>query len=134
MPSFSSVSLQRWLLPPVAAALALALQMGGDNALAQQTPAPQAGPGARPETLNLTPAQRQQLFESRRALEKKSHAGRIAILQEADRCITAATDAQGYRQCEQKEQQARQELRTNLRTELQAMRSQFGLPAKPHKP
>jgi len=89
---------------------------------------------AEPFQARLSQSQRQQLFESRRALEKKSHAGRIAILQEADRCITAATDAQGYRQCEQKEQQARQELRTNLRTELQAMRSQFGLPAKPHKP
>lgn len=89
---------------------------------------------AEPFQARLSQSQRQQLFESRRALEKKSHAGRIAILQEADRCITAATDAQGYRQCEQRERQARQELRTSLKAERQALVSQLGLPQKGPRP
>jgi hypothetical protein len=85
---------------------------------------------AAPRQARLSETQRQQLFEARRSLEKKSHAGRIAILQEADRCITAATNAQGYRQCEEKERQARHELRSSLRGERQALLSQYGLSQK----
>jgi hypothetical protein len=87
-----------------------------------------------PLQARLSDSQRQQLFEARRTLEKRSHAGRIAILQEADRCITAATSPQSYRLCEQQEQQARQALRASLKAERQAMRRQFGLPEKAPKP
>ncbi|MEI6830433.1 MAG: hypothetical protein WCK64_11405 [Synechococcaceae cyanobacterium ELA445] len=129
MPSFSSVSLQRWLLPPVAAALALALQMGGDNALAQQTPAPQAGPGARPETLNLTPAQRQELFNGRKSMALGTTSARIALLQQTERCLNGARDLDALRQCQVQERTAQRELMERKRTEVASLYQRLGLPA-----
>jgi hypothetical protein len=93
-------------------------------ALAQPTVPQQTSP-------RLSETQRQELFQRRRAIEQKSHAGRIAILQDADRCISAAQNREAFRACEQKEQQARRQLRSQLRAEAEQIRAQFGLPQRP---
>lgn len=64
---------------------------------------------------------RQRLFEKRKALEEQSHAGRIAILQEADNCIKGASTPQGYKECEQKENAARQKLKEQQKPQLEAL-------------
>lgn len=128
MPSLSSVSVQRWLLPPVAAVLALALQVGG-GAQAQQAPTPQPGPGARPETLNLTPAQRQELFTSRKASALGATSARISLLQQTERCLNAARDLDALRQCQVQERTAQRELMQRKRAEMASLYQRLGLPA-----
>ncbi len=120
-------SLQRSLVQPAAVALTLALPILSGASLAQVgSPAAQTRP-------NLSETQRQELFQKRRSLEQRSHAGRISILQEADRCITAAQTREAFKACEQKEQQARQQLRGQLRAEAAQVRAQFGLPPRPER-
>ena len=75
--------------------------------------APPAGPAA------------QQLFDKRRALEMRSHAGRIRILEEADQCIREAADFRAYRACEDREEAGRRALRDELRPELEALRREW---------
>ncbi|MCP9850005.1 hypothetical protein [Cyanobium sp. Morenito 9A2] len=121
------LDLRRWLVQPAFVALSLALPIHGGVSLAQTGPA--VGQGR----LSLSPAQRQELFLKRRALEQKSHAGRIAILQQADRCISAAQTMEVFKDCEQKENQARQQLRGQLRAEAAQVRAQYGLPPRPER-
>jgi hypothetical protein len=123
------VSLQRWLLPPAAAALALALQVGGGNAQAQQAATPQPGPGARPETLNLTPAQQQELFAGRKSMALGTTSARIAVLQQTERCIKGARDLDALRQCHMQERTAQRELMERKRTEVASLYKRLGLPA-----
>lgn len=68
--------------------------------------------------------ERQQLFEKRKALEEQSHAGRIAILQEADNCIKGASTPQGYKECEQKENAARQKLKEQQKPQHEALQQE----------
>jgi hypothetical protein len=120
-------SLQRWLVQPAAVALTLALPIHGGASLALAgSPAAQTRP-------NLSETQRQELFLKRRSLEKRSLAGRIAILQQADLCITAAQTRKAFEACKQKEKQARQQLRGQLRAEAAQVRAQFGLPPRPER-
>lgn len=67
----------------------------------------------------------QQLFEQRRAIELRSHAERIRILQEADACIRAAADLRAYRACEEREAAGREALRAELRPQLEALRADW---------
>jgi hypothetical protein len=67
----------------------------------------------------------QGLFEERRAIEIRSHAERIRILQEADACIRAAADFRAYRACEEREAAGREALRAELRPQLEALRADW---------
>jgi hypothetical protein len=75
----------------------------------------------------FTPEQRQELFEARRNLERRSHAARIAILREADSCVAAASTPQAFRSCERQEEQARQQFKASIQAEIQALRVRYGL-------
>ena len=75
-------------------------------------------------------AQREAFLRARVDLERRSHAGRIAILQEADRCIAAAATMAAYRACERQEKEARQQFRSQMQAEIQAFRARFGLPPR----
>ena len=75
----------------------------------------------------LSPEQKQELFTAKRAWEIKSHDRRIAILQEAQRCIKAAQDLQSYRACEKSEGEARRALRKEARETLNATRIKLGI-------
>jgi hypothetical protein len=78
----------------------------------------------------LSPEQRQEMFQARRDLERRSHAARIAILQEADRCIASANTWDAFQTCERQEQQARERFKADIRSEAQALRARFGLPLR----
>jgi hypothetical protein len=65
---------------------------------------------------------RSELFAEFKAIESYSHHERIRILQEADRCIQAATNRDQYRACEQREKQAREEVQSEVKARHQAMR------------
>ena len=83
--------------------------------------------GSRPK---LSSEQKQELFAARRAWEIKSHDRRIAILQEAQRCIKAAKDRSAYKVCEKAEGEARRALRKEARETLNATRIKLGLEPK----
>ena len=55
----------------------------------------------------------------------ESHRARIAILEEADRCIRAADDFRAYRACERQEAAAREAHRDALRPRLEALRDRW---------
>ena len=82
------------------------------------------GGSSRPK---LSSDQKQELFAARRAWELKSHDRRIAILQEAQRCIKAAVDRSAYKACEKAEGEARRTLRKEARETLNATRIKLGL-------
>lgn len=86
------------------------------------------------ERPTFTKEQLQNLFKLRSTIEQKSHAGRIAILQEAERCVTAAQTPPALKACEQGEREAHQKLRNQLRTEAEQLGSQYGLPKPPQGP
>ena len=52
--------------------------------------------------------ERKALFAEKKALESQSHKQRMAILDEAEKCIQAAKNGDEYRICEKKEQEARE--------------------------
>ncbi|MCP9850006.1 hypothetical protein [Cyanobium sp. Morenito 9A2] len=126
MRSLSSLSVQRWLLPPVAAALALALQTG--DAQAQIAPTPQGAAGPRTERLNLTPAQSQELFSGRKSMALRTTSARLTFLQQSERCLSGAKDLDGLRSCQQQERTAQRELMQRNRTEVAALYQRLGLP------
>jgi hypothetical protein len=117
------------MLPPVAAVLALALQVGGGNAQAQQAPTSQQGSGSRPETLNLTPAQLQELFTGRKSMDLSTTSAQISLLQQAERCINAARDLDSLRQCHVQERTAHRQLVERKRSEVASLYQRLGLPA-----
>jgi len=110
-----------FLSPALSAALMLAAMTTPALAQSQQLPAAWNSLGAQ---------QRQEIFRARVDLERRSHAGRIAILQEADRCVAAATTREAFRTCEQREKEARERFRSQMQAEIQALRSRFGLPPR----
>jgi len=75
-------------------------------------------------------AQREAIFRARVELERRSHACRIAILQEADRCVAAAATRAAFQACERQEREARERFRSGMQAEIQAFRSRFGLPPR----
>ena len=81
----------------------------------------------------LSKEQKQELFIARRAWEIKSHDRRIAILQEAQRCIKAANNPKDYRICEKAEGEARRSLRAEALATMNQARKSVGLPPKAQK-
>lgn len=114
-----SASLQRCLL---AAALVLGL---GAAAQAQTLPPADKervpGPG-------LTEAQRLKLFPDLRSLALQDHRARITILQQGERCITAATTPDAQRSCMRQEREATQTQRRNYGTAMRAVFQRNGIP------
>lgn len=82
-----------------------------------------AAVGATPSGSEM-PAKAQALFEQRRALESRSHQGRIRILQTAETCIQAAENFRDYRSCEREEDAARDALRETLQPAAEQLRQE----------
>ena len=74
------------------------------------------------ERPQLSKEQQLRLFELRRSMEQKSHQGRIAILQSAERCVSNANTPASFKACEAQERQARMDLREQLRSEARQLR------------
>lgn len=123
-----SLTLQRFLLPPAAAALALTLQIGSSQA--QTTPAPQrpVGPRDMERLQNLSESQKQELFSFQRSNGLKNHSAQIAILQKGERCISAAGTLEALQACRREEWTARRELMSRHREEARALYQRLGIP------
>jgi len=100
-----------WQRPLIAAALVLGL----GTAVQAQTSAPLKPKGEGPR---LTEAQRQKVFPETRALAAQDHRARIAILQQGERCISAAPNGDGLRTCMRQERDALQNQRQQHRDAL----------------
>jgi hypothetical protein len=110
-----------WQRPLIAAALVLGL---GTAVQAQST----APPKPRGEGPRLTEAQRQKVFPETRTLAAQDHRARIAILQQGERCISAATNGDGLRNCMRQERDALQNQRQQQRNALRQMFVRNGIP------
>jgi len=110
-----------WQRPLIAAALLLGL---GTAVQAQSTvPLKPRGEGSR-----LTEAQRLKVFPETRTLAAQDHRARIAILQQGERCISAATNGDGLRNCMRQERDALQNQRQQHRNALRQMFVRNGIP------
>jgi hypothetical protein len=118
-----SLTLQRWLLPPVAAALAMALQVGASQAQTNPSPQPPAQ-----ERVKLTENQKQELFKARRGWALRDNAARMAVLQQSDRCVQAATDLEALRRCLGDERMANRRLMETTRNDATALAQRLGIP------
>ncbi len=116
--------IQRVLLPPAAAALALVLQVGGGQA--QTGPAPDTAPRRPPVELSET--QKAELFRARRDLSLRTYTSQMAILQKGERCVRAARELEALLLCRREEGQARRELINANRQEARAVFERLGLP------
>jgi len=110
-----------WQRPLIAAALVLGL---GTAVQAQST----VPPKPRGEGPRLTEAQRQKVFPETRTLAAQDHRGRIAILQQGERCISAATNGDGLRTCMRQERDALQNQRQQHRDALRQVFVRNGIP------
>jgi hypothetical protein len=115
--------------PLIAAALVLGL---GSAVQAQPSAAPvqQLSPGQQRtgEGPRLTEAQRQKLFPETRTLAVQDHRARIAILQQGERCISAATNGDGLRSCMRQERDTLQNQRQQHRDALRQVFVRNGIP------
>ena len=110
-----------WQRPLIAAALLLGL---GTAVQAQSTvPLKPRGEGSR-----LTEAQRLKVFPETRTLAAQDHRARIAILQQGERCISAATNGDGLRTCMRQERDALQTQRQQHRDALRQVFVRNGIP------
>jgi hypothetical protein len=110
-----------WQRPLIAAALVLGL----GTAVQAQTSAPLKPKGEGPR---LTEAQRQKVFPETRALASQDHRARIAILQQGERCISAAPNGDGLRTCMRQERDALQNQRQQHRDALRQVFVRNGIP------
>jgi len=110
-----------WQRPLIAAALVLGL---GTAVQAQSSPPPHHG-GDGPR---LTEAQKQKMFPETRALAAQDHRARIAILQQGERCISAAPNGDGLRTCMRQERDALQTQRQQHRDALRQVYERNGIP------
>ena len=106
------------------ALLATALSVSAAAAQAQSAlPLQPRGEGPR-----LSEAQRQKLFPETRALAVQDHQARIAILQQGQRCLAAAVDGDGLRNCMRQERQALDGQRSRHREALRQAFLRQGIP------
>ena len=110
-----------WQRPLIAAALVLGL----GTAVQAQSSAPLTPKGEGPR---LTEAQKQKMFPETRTLAGQDHRARIAILQQGERCISAATNGDGLRSCMRQEREALQNQRQQHRDALRQVFVRNGIP------
>lgn len=125
----SSTRLQRLLLPPAVAILAVIVHLAAGQA--QAVPGDGSGSGRRAwleSVEKLTPSQKQELFSFQRSLSLKTHAEQISILQSSERCVSAATDLDDLQSCRRKAMASRRALMTNNRDQAKAFNQKLGLP------
>jgi hypothetical protein len=110
-----------WQRPLIATALVLGL----GTAVQAQSSAPLKPKGEGPR---LTEAQKQKMFPETRTLAGQDHRARIAILQQGERCISAATNGDGLRSCMRQEREALQNQRQQHRDALRQVFVRNGIP------
>ena len=83
---------------------------------------------------DLTPEQRQALFQARKTWSKGNYQRRLELLQSQQRCIDAAASADALKTCRREMKQARRSLKQDYRAHMNKVRNQLGLPARAGKP
>lgn len=68
--------------------------------------------------------ERQELLSNQKIFESALHQQRIAILQEAEKCIQQATTREEYKICEQREQEARKKNIEKINAKNEALKAQ----------
>jgi hypothetical protein len=68
---------------------------------------------------------RTRMFSEFKQIESTSHKERIAILQQAESCIQAATNRDQYRACEDREKVAREQSNERAKTGHQALKARM---------
>ena len=79
---------------------------------------------------DLSPDQRQALFQARKAWAKDNHQRRLDLLQSQQRCIDAAASADALKACRRQMKKARKSLKQDYRAHMNKVRNQLGLPAR----
>ena len=79
----------------------------------------------------LSPEQRQALFQDRKTWSKDNYQPRLELLQSQQRCIDAAASADALKKCRQQMKKARKSLKQDFRAYMNKVRNQLGLPARP---
>jgi hypothetical protein len=75
-----------------------------------------------------TPEQLQRIFPEQRRLAISDHRARIAILQNGERCLSAAASSEALRSCMKQEREAVQRQRQQHWAAMRALMEQNGLP------
>jgi len=84
-------------------------------------------PAAQPD---LSPDQRQALFQARKAWAKDNHQRRLDLLQTQQRCIDDAASPDALKACRRQMKKARRSLKQDYRAHMNKVRNQLGLPAR----
>ena len=79
---------------------------------------------------DLSPEQRQALFEARKILAKDNYKLRLELLQSQQRCIDAAASADALKTCHREMKKARKSVKQDYRAHMNKVRNQLGLPAR----
>ena len=87
-------------------------------------------PRPRPQ---LSQAQQQKIFPEQRALVLQDHRQRIAILQQGERCLSAATNGDALRACMKQERNAYQKQRDDHRAAMRALLQRNGIQPPPSR-
>ena len=87
----------------------------------------------RPDRPQLTREQQLKMISVQRTLLQRHQAGRLAILDNDERCLKAAADDKAAQACQQQEREALKRLRDDMRAQARALRQQFNLPEPPER-
>ena len=79
---------------------------------------------------DLSPEQRQALFQARKTWSKDNYQRRLTLLQSQQRCIDATASADALKTCRQEMKKARKSLKQDYRAYMNKVRNQLGLPAR----
>ena len=87
----------------------------------------------RPDRPQLTREQQLKMITVQRTLLQRHHEGRLAILDNDERCLRASADDRAAQACHQQEREALKRLKDEMRTQARALRQQFNLPEPPER-
>lgn len=87
----------------------------------------------RPDRPQLTREQQLKMISVQRTLLQRHQEGRLAILDNDERCLKAAADDRAAQACRQQEREALKRLRDDMRAQARALRQQFNLPEPPER-
>ena len=79
---------------------------------------------------DLSPEQRQALFEARKIWAKDNYKLRLELLQSQQRCIDAAASADALKTCRREMKKARKSAKQDYRAHKNKVRNQLGLSAR----
>ena len=87
----------------------------------------------RPDRPQLTREQQLKMITVQRTLLQRHQEGRLAILDNDERCLKASADDRAAQACHQQEREALKRLRDEMRSQARVLRQQFNLPEPPER-